>query len=335
MTVRLYRSTDTSAPTLSGTAGDLITVLDACLVNGYGSKSAAGWTKPSLGATNPGTNVSVYKQGTGSNGYHLRVNDSAARVGTTDEAAGAPTARDARFRGYETMNTLTDPAAGSNPFPSVAANTIGYWARKSASADTVQRPWVVLADQRTMYMFVLTGDVANSYLAWGFGEFYSFKGTSDTGRIFICGRNTENSASAASTIEGMGFQVTAAANTNGATAMVSSRDYQGTVTNTNIGIGGDLLTSTTSSFIGTLGFTNGSDNRTYISNLRVCQASPTTYRGRMRGLWLFGHPVASVSDGDTFSGTGDLNGKSFLILKLCSNSLGVYVLETSDTWDTN
>lgn len=37
--VMLYRSTDTGAPTLSGTAGALIAVLDGCLVNGYNSKT--------------------------------------------------------------------------------------------------------------------------------------------------------------------------------------------------------------------------------------------------------------------------------------------------------
>lgn len=35
--VKVFQSTNASAPTLSGTAGTLITVLDACLVNGYGS----------------------------------------------------------------------------------------------------------------------------------------------------------------------------------------------------------------------------------------------------------------------------------------------------------
>lgn len=37
--VILLRSTDSGAPSLSGTAGSLITLLDACLVNGYNSKS--------------------------------------------------------------------------------------------------------------------------------------------------------------------------------------------------------------------------------------------------------------------------------------------------------
>jgi hypothetical protein len=35
--VKVFQSTDTGAPTLSGTAGSLITLLDACLINGYGS----------------------------------------------------------------------------------------------------------------------------------------------------------------------------------------------------------------------------------------------------------------------------------------------------------
>jgi len=39
----LYQSTDSGAPALSGQAGSLLEVLDACLVNGYGGKAAAGW----------------------------------------------------------------------------------------------------------------------------------------------------------------------------------------------------------------------------------------------------------------------------------------------------
>lgn len=47
MTVKLYRSLDVGAPELSdSTAGSLITILRACLVDGYGSRTAAGWTMP-------------------------------------------------------------------------------------------------------------------------------------------------------------------------------------------------------------------------------------------------------------------------------------------------
>lgn len=43
--VMLLRSTDTGAPTLSGTAGSLIALLDACLKDGYNSKTPTGITR--------------------------------------------------------------------------------------------------------------------------------------------------------------------------------------------------------------------------------------------------------------------------------------------------
>src|SRR4051794_557415 len=47
----IYRSTDTNAPVLFGGQGSLISLLDAILVNGYGSSFATGTI------TNDGTNV--------------------------------------------------------------------------------------------------------------------------------------------------------------------------------------------------------------------------------------------------------------------------------------
>ena len=41
----IFKSTDSGAPVLDGQAGSLVTLLDACLVTGYGSKTALGWAK--------------------------------------------------------------------------------------------------------------------------------------------------------------------------------------------------------------------------------------------------------------------------------------------------
>ena len=51
MTVRVYRWDDASAPVLTGEVGKLAALLKACLVTGYGSKTAAGWSNP-YSATN-------------------------------------------------------------------------------------------------------------------------------------------------------------------------------------------------------------------------------------------------------------------------------------------
>lgn len=42
--VKVYRSTDANAPALDKAANCVATILKACLVTGYGSKSGAGWT---------------------------------------------------------------------------------------------------------------------------------------------------------------------------------------------------------------------------------------------------------------------------------------------------
>jgi hypothetical protein len=50
-TIRLFRSTDTGAPSLSGTAGALIALLDACLKDGYNSKAVQSITRSGSTAT--------------------------------------------------------------------------------------------------------------------------------------------------------------------------------------------------------------------------------------------------------------------------------------------
>ena len=80
---------------------------------------------------------------------------------------------------------------------------------------------------------------------------------------------------------------------------------------------------------------NPTDNKIYIAPFRIMTiATNQTLRGRMRGFWHFLHPIASVSDGDTFSGVGDLAGKSFMMVKQGGNA-GVWCIETSNTWDAN
>ena len=327
MTVQTYKWSDTSAPSLDGQAGSLITVLDAVLVGtggiAYGSTASAGWTK-----SYSGTNLAAYRQGTGSNQFYLKVRD---------DGPGAAGAQECRIRGFETMTQVTasnDGTDGTNLFPTVAQLANGVFVRKSAAASSVVRPWIIVADQRTFYMFVLTGDTAGNYVGWMFGEFYSLK-TSDSGRCMIVARSTENSSSLTSTIETMDMlTLVNVAVTNHYIA----RDATGAVGSIACGKVGDASftnLSGSNAMVGLTAMLNPADHFIYLAPMRVTHATGgNTVRGRMRGFWHWGHLLGACSDGQTFSGQGTLAGKSFLVIKQSGNS-GVYIMETSNTWDTN
>lgn len=149
-----YRSTDSGAPVLSGTAGSLIALLDACLVNGYGAKAAAGWTK-----NYSGTNKAVYRPSHGSR-FYLRVLD--------DGSDGAQGARLARVRGYESMS---DVDTGTGEFPTDAQVSGGLYLGKSSTADSTARTWVVLADgKRAIVMIAHHASHTQSYTQAFFGD---------------------------------------------------------------------------------------------------------------------------------------------------------------------
>ena len=321
MTVTLYRSTDTGAPTLSGTAGSLVALLDAILVNGYNTNNpaGAGWT---IAFT--ATNQRTYQQGASSNGYYLHVNDAAPI-----------TAKEARMFGSELASAVL---TGTYLFPTTTQLANGVFARKSNTADATTRAWVAIADSRTLYLFVLTGDTASVYLGWAFGDYYSYL-TGDQGNTFITARDTENSAATASTTERMDNMVEQIGGTLSGGFFIA-RD----VTNArNTACAGSQLGDTAltanglalQGHVGTLTYTNPADSLLYLAPVYVVsQVNGNAVRGRMRGFWHFCHAISNATDGDTFSGTGALSTKTFRIVKQGGNS-GVFTLETSNTWDSN
>lgn len=137
---KVYASTDAGAPTLSGIAGALAALLDAVLVDGYGSgltaKPPAGWTR-----TFSATHKRVYRNDplTGT-GYYLRVDDTAA-IGN---------ARHAFLRGYE---SVSDIDTGINPIPTAAQLVNGALWPKSTLLDGTARPWAIVANNKTAYLF--------------------------------------------------------------------------------------------------------------------------------------------------------------------------------------
>lgn len=320
-TVRTYKSTDASAPTQDGQNGSTVTVWDACLVNGFGALLGAGWTKPFTG-----TNQAAFRMDSVSGlGHYVQLNDNNPNA----SAVG----REARARGFVAMSSVT---AGTEPFPTTTqvADTAGPMIRKSATADSTARPWIMVADERTMYYFTKPGDFTG-WSGYMFGEYYSLK-SGDLYRSACIGRIVSGGTGPAldSSDNLPTLSLVNAAGVGHYTPRNWANDIAGAVA---IGKHGNAAHSATV-LTGLLHYPNLVDNALHLSPvwLHMDIGNLSTVLGRLRGFWQILHPVAAdINDGDTFSGTGVLAGKEFLVIKPDALATGTYVIETSSTWETN
>lgn len=163
---KFYESTDASAPALTGENGSLIAVLDAILVDGYGAKAAAGWTKPYSG-----TNLAVYQSATG---RLLHVQDDGARI----------SAAFARIRGA-TSATGAEVADLVGAHPSTGNATWG----KTAAANTTERAWKAAATADQIWFFQSTGQTIDGYGVWHpwFAGYFMPSIPGDNGNFMVIG----------------------------------------------------------------------------------------------------------------------------------------------------
>lgn len=325
-----YTSSDASGPgSMTGQVGSVLTILDACLVNGYSGKTAAGWTKPFANASN----IGCYKQGAGA-GFGIVINDAAVGTGGAKEAA---------CTGWQSITAVSTPVGtGSGQFPTPAQlNTTGFVVmRKSATADSAARAWVIFADASTFILFVASGDTAGHYMEFYFGDFYALAGASDPYRCLIIGRTTQNTGAlnnqagtmlgAMDFLESPGFGAAApglyvANNMTGSSGSLLMYQY---------GDMGKGTTTTSPTYkVGIVPCPNPFDNSFYLSPIFLSD-STNAVRGYIRGLYHVCHPLASFTDGQTFNGANDYSGKTFQIV-LAGSGQGYHCVETSNTLPTD
>jgi len=318
----IYRSTDSGAPTINGNTGSLLAALDACLVTGYGSQPGAGWLKPLPNTESYG----CIQMPSGSTANYLFIDDMGS-----GSAGGA----ECRLTGWDTITTMDGGAVtGSNQFPTFAQLAVAKGAviaRKSAARTGVARAWTIMADSRSMYAFILTGDTAANYYGFMFGEFYSIKsGSIDTGRCMIVGR----AAASTSVNTNERLDVITTTITTATAGHFAAHAFGGGGSSITLNVHGDPGKSVGTALLGQVAYLNGVDNGLYISPVWVCDNATANVRGRMRGFHHFLHAIANVVDGQTFTGSADYPGRTFEVLKQSGNS-GVYFMETSDTLETN
>jgi len=303
----VYRSTDASAPVWNGTAASSITVLDAVLVNGYGAKAAAGWTKAFSGASK-----AAYRNGAASIARtYLRVQD---------DGPGAGGARESRVVLYKTM---TDVDTGTLPVPTVAQFANGLFIRKSTTADSTARPWMILADDKTCIIVIQTGDLVAGVTygsACYFGDIFSYL-TADAMGAFISAREVENSVQTAERLF------------NFSTVLPGSWS-SGYISGTHLGVYDPralnaiipgLATSSQTVFSGPMAYPNPTDGMIWVLGPHVLRDTGNVLRGHLRGINTIPVNTASIptyAEFDQVNGTGDLSGKTFICHRVTNINTG-------------
>lgn len=316
--VTVYTSADASAPTLTGEVGSLINVLSKILVEGYGSKAAAGWTKPFAG-----TNKAVFKMADGTPSMYLRVDDT--------------NAQDARVVGYVTMS---DVDTGTSPFPTAAQYAGGLYCRKSSTASTTVRPWYCIANEKAFYFFAGTGQTAlgawstgDNYLC--FGKFASYK-SGDAYNVFITACTSSSGTNIAHRFQPSTGSVSLAG--TGIYVAGSALQAEGSTQVNAISLSASSLpisgpeSSDQYNFAHPDPVTGGINLAQAIVGEKI--STNIAMRGMFPGLWHLPTP-AFGNHLDTFSGAGELAGKTFVLMKAYNSQhvqTGRIALETSGDW---
>ena len=317
MTVRVYRYDDVGAPVLSSSvASSLIALLDACLVNGYGAKASAGWTKELSG-----TNIAAYRQGAGSR-FYLRIINEA---GVTK----------ARAVGYHSMASLWD---GQYDFPSTSQLSNGVYVTLAKAATlNGDKPWVLVADEKRFYLwvgfaFASASALSDSSVGQGiffFGDLTSFKANDPYCCQIIGSPATYDDVESFSEIAALSSVK------NGHYIAGSSSGVPGSIQNGKIadyyGCGSVTVIGRSTAIAYPDPVSGGINlSRVMASNGTAVKA----VRGSFPGLWAPMNALPGVN-GDIFTGSGELSGREFILLDCASSSgtKGRVAIEISDTWD--
>ena len=313
-----YMSTDGGAPVLDGQNGSLVNVIRAIGV-GYGAKPAAGIAEPF-----PAVNNQAMFRFAGGSRIYFQVTDNSIRAAPFNNAC------EARIKPSEAATNLTTQ---TGLFPTAAQAANGLIIRKSATNNATARPWIAYADDRTLIMFIKSGDYGEGWHGFYVGEFFS-RGT-ETFNGFAAGRITEQIAAtptALSTQEVLhslsGFNVVVAGHFVARSVVGQAQSA------VNVGKHGAGEHSAVE-LCGLTTFKNPADGALDVSRLKITELmTPTaTNRGRLRGMYQPLHPIAFLTHGDTFSGVpgGEFAGKTFRIIGPTPSGLGFFVVENSDT----
>ncbi|MDT0496532.1 hypothetical protein RM530_04020 [Algiphilus sp. W345] len=304
MGVQYYSSEDAGAPVLSGQAGALTALLDACVVDGYGSKPALGWE---IAFT--GTDLRAYRStDPDASGALLRVQDTGTTV--------------AMLRGFLTMSDID---TGTFSFPTSAQAASGLYAHKSNSATSDSRAWYLVGDERA---FLLATNAYSSY--WSvhfFGDVIGYSPTDAAAAILLA--DTSNSATGYAGFDAGGMT----------TGSPRSRWARGIDEMTESPLLGCSVISANNQSIGYGGYCceypNVVDGSIGVAPiiLREVVSGGAILRGQLPGIFqpLHNH---GLEFGALIPGNGDLTGRNLVVVLngASSSAIGNVIVDVTGPW---
>lgn len=383
-TVKFFHSAMTGAPQISATAGSLLAVLDAVLVNGFGlqsvgSASVAGGictltvpTNPSAqvgsvvlvaGATPTTLNGQQRVTAVGANTLSFATTATGSITGSitvkvapagwlkaysaTNKAAykinrvlypespamlvriDDTTADYANLAGFAAMTSIT---AGTGPIPATGAF---YIPKLSGTSDNTTRQWLVVADERFVYIGIASMEDYGSIYgpAWcGFGQFASKK-TADSYSFMVSGVSN-------TTVNTYLYGNHSLASTNGANHHIAR---------SHTGLGGSVgatLKTWPSDYQASGGNTapliypNPTDAGLYLCPADVCEGADNL-RGRLPGMLLIPHNVGGQICPNAYTAYQDsaipaFPGKTIGFMPCANNiidTFGVVAFDLTGPWE--
>jgi hypothetical protein len=274
----------------------------------------AGFEKPFSG-----TNQAVYRspnvQGTR---MFLRVDDN--------------TAQNARAVGYESM---TDVNTGTGAFPTNTQQSGGLWWPNANSTATTARPWLVIADDRSFYVWVntaTTGFEGDGFL-YGFGDFNSFK-SGDAYSCFITGSTTNLAASASAS--GQTLSNCEVAGT-GVQSQWVARSFTsiGGALQTGRRIESYPLANAYSGATASVAYPNGADNALILSRTVLTETTGPVLRGVLPGLFFIPHAIGTgtFSHRNKIDGQGPLAGRKLMMVRNQGGPAATVATQATSTID--
>ncbi len=302
-----------------------LTLSGANLAGGSGSDTttSAGWTNPYNG--NGGQRV--FKGGSGVQHFY-HVDDASPST--------AALAKEGQLRGSE---AATGWQNWTNPFPTTGqvSNTSGLVIRQSSTLDQTARAWLLVADDRTVNLFISTGDAGTTYLSYYFGEIYSLSSATDNYRSLIIARATANVATAGT----YGTVTTIAAAALAGHYM--PRSYTGAGTSLQVGKMADAAAMVNAAGggmgAGTIVGVDPISQQLLLSPVRVVEPS-VGIRGRLRGIVCPTEALTTFGDTDPIiPASGTYAGRNFQIVKFVDGNGALNAclaaVDLSGPWETN